>query len=178
MSSAMSSIVYTVESIVGRALLAAIVLLVFGAGVLRSFGHPIVWSVDMAQLLFVWTSFIGADMALRRRNLIAVDLFIRWAGPRARALVDLATSAVVLAFLAAMVVLGVQLTLSNLQREFGDSGISYGFVTGAVPAGCLLLALTLAGQMVETARSLWGRPKLVFSVLRAPAPQDFEESAL
>lgn len=173
----MSSFMFQLESIVGRILLTTIVLLVFFAGILRSFGHPIVWSMDVAQLLFVWTSFIGADMALRRRNLIAVDLFVRWLPARSRALLDAALSVVVLAFLLTMVVLGYELTLSNLPREFGDSGISYGFVTAAVPVGCLLLGLTLAGQLVETVRSLRRSPKPVFTALRAPAP-NFEETAL
>lgn len=173
----MSSFMFQLESIVGRILLATIVLLVFFAGIFRSFGHPIVWSVDVAQLLFVWTSFIGADMAMRKRNLIAVDLFVRWVPARSRALLDAALSLVILAFLLTMVVLGYELTLSNLPREFGDSGISYGFVTAAVPVGCLLLAITLTGQLLDTLRSLRSEPKLVFTVLRAPAP-NFEETAL
>lgn len=173
----MSSVIHQVESVVGRFLLASIVLLVFAAGVSRSFGYPIVWSVDVAQLLFVWTSFIGADMALRGRNLIAVDLFVRWAPPRTRALIDLATGLLVLAFLVAMAVLGYQLTLSNLPRQFADSGISYAFVTAAVPVGCGLLAITLAGQLWETVRSLPGSPKLVFTALRAPGTK-VEETAL
>ncbi|NYZ12604.1 TRAP transporter small permease [Azospirillum sp. RWY-5-1] len=173
----MSSFIFQLESIVGRILLATIVLLVFFAGILRSFGHPVVWSVDVAQLLFVWTSFIGADMAMRKRNLIAVDLFVRWVPARSRALLDAALSLVILAFLLTMVVLGYELTLSNLPREFGDSGISYGFVTAAVPVGCLLLAITLAGQLIATLRSLRHEPKLVFTELRAPAP-NFEETAL
>jgi len=173
----MSNTIFQIESIVGRFLLATIVLLVFIAGVMRSFGYPLVWSMDLAQLLFAWTSFIGADMTMRKRNLIAVDLFIRWTSPRTRALVDLIVGGIVLAFLVTMVILGYQLTMLNLEREFGDSGISYAFVTSAVPVGCLLLATTLAGQMIETLRSLWSAPQPVFTVLRGPAP-NFEETAL
>ncbi|SBW12930.1 TRAP dicarboxylate transporter, periplasmic component [uncultured Alphaproteobacteria bacterium] len=163
------------EALLARALLAGMVALVFSAGVLRWFGLPLVWAMDVAQLLFVWASFIGADMAMRRRGLIAVDLFVRWIPPRFRAPIDLATGSVILAFLVAMVVLGYDLVILNLEREFGDSGISYGFVTAAVPAGCGLLALTLAGQLWHTARSLFGAPQLVFS--SGPAPDDRSEPA-
>ena len=162
----MSDTIMRVESIVARSLLATMVGLVFFAGVLRWFGFPLVWAMDVAQLLFVWASFIGADMAMRKRSLIAVDLFVRWIPPRWRAPVDLLTGCVILAFLCAMVVLGYDLVVLNLEREFGDSGISYGFVTAAVPAGCLLLALTLLGQIRQTARSLFSDPKLVFSETR------------
>ncbi len=156
-----------IEALLARALLAGMVTLVFSAGVLRWFGMPLVWAMDVAQLLFVWAAFLGADMAMRRRGLIAVDLFVRWLPTRWRAPVDLLTGCVVLAFLAAMAVLGYDLVVLNIEREFGDSGISYGFVTAAVPVGCGLLGLTLAGQLWQTARSLFGRPKLVFSPDRA-----------
>lgn len=39
------------EFLVASLLLAAIVALVFLAAVGRTFGHPLIWSVDMAQLL-------------------------------------------------------------------------------------------------------------------------------
>ncbi len=163
----MSGKVLLIEAAIARALLALMVGLVFFAGVLRWFGLPLVWAMDVAQLMFVWAAFLGADMAMRRRGLIAVDLFVRWIPPRWRAPIDLLTGCVVLAFLVAMVVLGYDLVMLNLEREFGDSGISYGFVTAAVPVGCGMLALTLAGQLWQTARSLFGQPKLVYSEPRA-----------
>ncbi len=162
----MTDTILRIEAAIARALLAAMVGLVFFAGVLRWFGMPLVWAMDVAQLMFVWAAFIGADMAMRRRSLIAVDLFVRWIPPRWRAPIDLLTGCVILAFLAAMVVLGYDLVMLNLEREFGDSGISYGFVTAAVPAGCGLLALTLLGQLWQTARSLLATPKLVYSEAR------------
>ncbi len=163
----MSGKILRVEAAIARALLAAMVGLVFFAGVLRWFGLPLVWAMDVAQLMFVWAAFLGADMAMRRRGLIAVDLFVRWLPPRWRAPVDFLTGCVVLAFLCAMAVLGYDLVMLNLEREFGDSGISYAFVTAAVPVGCGMLALTLAGQLWQTARSLFGQPRLVFSDSRA-----------
>jgi TRAP-type transport system small permease protein len=61
--------------------------------------------------------------------------------------------------------MGYRLTMLNLERQFGDSGISYGFVTAAVPIGCLLLAITLAGQMLRTAATLRSRPQPVFAAV-------------
>lgn len=160
------------EGLLATLLLAIIVLLVFAAGVMRWFGHPLVWSVDLAQLLFVWVSFLGADMALRKRAHIGIDYLVKRLPATPRAVLDLVLGAVVLVFLLTMVVMGYQLTMLNLERQFGDSGISYAFVTGAVPAGCLLLAVTLLGQMVRTARGLRTRPEPVFA---APSAIHAEE---
>lgn len=162
----MSDVIMHIESIVGRTLLAAMVGLVFIAGVTRWFGYPLVWSMDVAQLLFVWAAFFGADMAMRKKGLIAVDLFVRWVQPKHRVYIDIATGLLILAFLLALAKLGYDLVMLNREREFGDSGISYALVTAAVPIGCLLLATTLIGQLWEAIRSIGRRPQLVFSNAR------------
>ncbi len=169
----MSSLFHKGEAVLAMLLLAAIVLLVFAAGVMRWFGHPLVWSVDVAQLLFVWVAFLGADMALRKRAHIGIDYLVKRLPNSTRAVLDLVLGVLVLAFLVTMTVMGYRLTMLNLERQFGDSGISYAFVTAAVPVGCLLLAITLTAQILETLRELRSHPKPVF----APAPKagDIEE---
>jgi len=151
------------EAAVGMALLAAIVVLVFVAAIMRRFGHPLIWSVDMAQLLFVWVTFIGADLALRRKAHIGMDLLVRPAPPRFRLALELALALVVVVFLGVLVVMGVELTQQNPERQFGDSGISYAFVTAAVPAGCLLLATTICWKMVALVLGRLGTREYVFT---------------
>ena len=152
-----------IEAVIGKLLLAIIVVLVFAAGILRWFGHPLVWSVDLAQLLFIWVSFIGANQALRARVHIGMDLLVRGLPIGARLWVEVALALLTLAFLLTLVVMGYQLTLLNIQRQYGDSGISYGFVTGAVPVGCLLLSTTLVGHLVRALRSPRDKASLVFA---------------
>jgi TRAP-type transport system small permease protein len=152
------------EAILAGFLLAVVVLLVFAAGLMRWFGHPLVWSVDLAQLLFVWVSFLGADMALRKHAHIGIDYFSKRLPPRARAMLDIVLALVVLAFLFTMAVMGYRLTMLNLERQFGDSGISYAFVTGAVPAGCLLMAATLLGQLWRAVMRLRSSPRPIFTL--------------
>ena len=53
-----------IEFAIAAVLLAAIVLLVFMAAIMRFFGYPLIWSVDMAQLLFIWLCFFGATRAM------------------------------------------------------------------------------------------------------------------
>jgi len=38
------------------------------ASVMRFFGYPLVWSVDLAQLLFIWVCFLGADEGHARED--------------------------------------------------------------------------------------------------------------
>src|SRR5690606_17086467 len=151
------------EGLLAGALLAVIVFLVFIAGVMRWFGHPLIWSVDLAQLLFVWVSFLGADMALRKRAHIGIDYLVRRLPGRWRVAVDVVLAAVCIAFLGVMAVMGYRLAMLNIERLFGDSGIPYALVTIAVPAGCVLLGLTLVQQALAALRSLQDRPRPIFA---------------
>ena len=117
----------------------------------------------MAQLLFIWVSFIGADIALRTKVHIGMDLLVRPVPPRYRRFLECLLALLALAFLITMAVFGYELMMQNIERIYGDSGISYAFVTGAVPAGCLLLATTIAGHLVSVIRQWRTQASLVFS---------------
>jgi TRAP-type C4-dicarboxylate transport system permease small subunit len=154
-------------------LLAIITGLVFVASVMRFFGQPLVWSVDFAQLLFIWVCFLGADKAMREKTHLGMEVPIKYLPYRYHLGVELACSAIVLAFLAVLAVKGYELTLLNLERTFGDSTLSYAWVTAAVPIGCVLLGASLLYNMVNA----WRRRRhgaLVYSRTpsdkAAPAP--------
>jgi TRAP-type C4-dicarboxylate transport system permease small subunit len=142
-----------VEDVLSKALLAGCALLVFVAAVTRAFGSPVIWAIDVAMLLFIWCAFLGADKALRRRQHIIIDIVVRhFPQPLQRALL-IVHWAVIVAFLGALVVLGVELTLLNVQRPMGDTEISYAWVTSAVPGGALLLLVTALTQLVGFVRN-------------------------
>lgn len=133
-------------------LLAVITGLVFVASVMRFFGYPLVWSVDLAQLLFIWVCFLGADKAMRDKTHLGMEVPVKYLPHKYHLWVELACSVIVLAFLAALAFKGYELTLLNIERTFGDSTLSYGWVTAAVPVGCALLAASLVNNMVNAFR--------------------------
>ena len=130
-------------------LLAIITGLVFVASVMRFFGHPLVWSVDLAQLLFIWVCFLGADKAMREKSHLGMEIPVKYLPYKYHLWVELACSVMVLALLAVLAVKGYELTLLNVERTFGDSTLSYGWVTAAVPVGCILLGVSLVDNMVK-----------------------------
>jgi TRAP-type C4-dicarboxylate transport system permease small subunit len=143
-------------------LLAAITGLVFVAALLRFFGHPLVWSVDMAQLLFIWLCMLGACRAMREKSHLGMEVLAKYLPYMGRLWVELICSVITLAFLGVISVLGFQLAWLNRARTFGDSSISYAWVTTAVPVGCILLGVALLYNMV---RAWQGREsgKLVYT---------------
>ncbi len=150
-------------------LLAAITALVFVASVMRFFGYPLVWSVDMAQLLFIWVCFLGADKAMREKTHLGMEIPVKYLPYKYHLAVEIVCTALIVAFLAVLAVKGYELTLLNAERTFGDSTLSYGWVTAAVPVGCALLA----GSLVYNLVGAWQRRRqraLVYS--RTAADRD------
>lgn len=138
-----------VEFAVAATLLGVIVVLVFSAAVMRFFGRPLIWSVDMAQLLFIWLCFFGATRAMREKGHLGIDLLVRHLGRRNRLALEIMLSLVVLVFLGLLAYEGYKLTMLNRQRLFGDSGLSYAWVTASVPIGCLMIGAALVNNLLR-----------------------------
>ena len=134
------------------ALLAAVTGLVFVAAIMRFFGHPLTWSVDMAQLLFMWLCMLGANRAMREKSHLGMEVLVKYLGYKPRLWLELICGAIIIVFLGILVVEGIRLTILNKERIFGDSTLSYAWVTSAVPVGCALLAGTVAYNMIQAWR--------------------------
>ncbi len=110
----------------------------------RTIGSPVIWAVDLAQLCFVWACMLGADLAMKKNAHIEIDIVVRYFSAPTRRLIAIVWLVAIAAFLAMLVWYGTQLTLMNMERVLGDAGISYSWVTSAIPTGCaLMLATTL-----------------------------------
>ncbi len=157
------------EDIVSKFLLAAITVLVLIAALSRTIGAPVIWSDDMAQLLFVWLCVFGATRAMRLKAHMAVDYAVKWMPRSPRWLLELLNAAMILGFLLTLAVSGYKLTMLNWQRVYGDSGISYAWVTIAIPVGCLLMSIEI---IIHTLRSFRDRQPIFFP----EKPNDLERA--
>ncbi|MCB9994301.1 MAG: TRAP transporter small permease [Hyphomicrobiaceae bacterium] len=159
----MAKLLEQIEFWLGVTILAIITGLVFVAAVMRFFGTPLIWSVDLAQLLFIWLCFFGAARAMRQRGHLGVDFLARLLPHKGRLVLETLLSLVFIAFMIMLAIEGYQLTFLNLERQFGDSGLSYAWVTIAVPVGCVLLSLVLLLNMIEAWRKRGPNGPLIFS---------------
>jgi len=164
----MSRFFAKLEIIAGSILLAVITALVFIAAVMRFAGHPLIWSVDLAQLLFIWLCFFGAAKAMRERSHLGVDFLTRRLAPRLRLILETAMTLLFAAFFLVLAREGYKLTVLNKERLFGDSGLSYAWVTIAVPAGCLLLLGSMTTNLIEAWRGSISRGRYIYSRKTSP----------
>ncbi len=150
-------------------LLAAITFLVFIAAIMRFFGYPLIWSVDMAQLLFVWLCFFGANRAMRDKTHLGMEVVVKYLGYKRHFWLEMLCAVIILVFLVLLAKEGTKLTMLNRERTFGDSTLSYAWVTAAVPVGCLLLALSLVHNMARAWQKR-GQGMLVYTRTQADKP--------
>jgi len=106
--------------------LVGLLLLMIGMAVtqifLRNlFGAGIVWSDVMLRILVLWVGLIGAMVASRRDNHIAIDLLDRYLPERAKVYTDF----VVRLFTALISMIVAYYSLSFVQMEFADGSIAF-----------------------------------------------------
>lgn len=145
------------EEQVAKILLAFIVLLVFVAALSRTLNYPLNWSVDIAQMLFAWATFFGADIAMRRDKLMGVDLFIERMTAKKRSLLQISHYLLIIVFLCGVVLFGLKLCIENYDRTFQTMEISYSWVTLSVPVGSVLMIITASLKLKRLIAAFTGK---------------------
>src|SRR5690242_2201332 len=90
---------YLVEIPAALLVVAEIVVLLMGVIGRYVFQEPIVWSDELASILFLWLAMLGAVIAFRRGEHMRMTAVVASAGPTMRAYLDLVATAAALAFL-------------------------------------------------------------------------------
>jgi TRAP-type C4-dicarboxylate transport system permease small subunit len=127
------------------AALAAVFVIVFANVVGRyGFGASFAWVEETARHLMILGAFCGAGLALREGRLVAI-MALPDALPRAvaRAL-RWGIVAVMFAFMATMLWLGIKFVEFGWNKETMSTGISRGIPYMAIPIGCALFLIQLA----------------------------------
>lgn len=83
--------------------LADIVVLFAGVVARYAYHSPLLWSDELAAIMFLWLAMLGSVIALRRGEHMRMTAFVSSAPPQRRALYELVATAACLAFLALVV---------------------------------------------------------------------------
>ncbi|GAA0381790.1 TRAP transporter small permease [Bacillus horti] len=135
------------EDFLTNSLMIGIVVFVFLASVMRWIGSPIPWSIEFAQLLFVWVIFLGANRALREDRHVGVDFFVNQLPFKVKTIIEIIMIVLIMAFLVFLAYSGSSLSLENSSRLINNLGLSYSIVTISVPMGSLLMLITFIGKL-------------------------------
>jgi TRAP-type C4-dicarboxylate transport system permease small subunit len=135
------------ENAAAALLLAAIVLLVGLASVARAFGQPIIWSVEIAQRLFVWLCMLAADIALHQNRHFGLTILLDRLPPAATRLMALLNQVIVAALLAFLLFYAFRNAVLMHPRLIGATQMNASFIHASMVLGLVLMLGTLAGQI-------------------------------
>ena len=131
-----------IEETITICLLGGIAGLIFVSAIMRYIGKPINWANDIALLLFSWLVFFGADLIMREKNLVDVDLVLQRFSLKARKFIRIASQLIIIIFLASLVRYGFPLAIESYSRKFSNMNLSYSWATISVPIGSIMLIVT------------------------------------
>ncbi|HTD32897.1 MAG TPA: TRAP transporter large permease subunit, partial [Candidatus Elarobacter sp.] len=132
-----------VEPVAAFLVLVEVVILAAGVFTRYVLGNPLVWSDELATIIFLWLAMLGSVVAYRRGEHISLSVLVRRASPRTRRVLETISSVVTAVFVIEL----VPATLKFFKQEQIDVtpalGIPQSYVVLAIIVG-LLLILVLA----------------------------------
>lgn len=108
---ARSPLDYVEEGIAGAALMVVIAATCWGVLSRYITAQPAAWAGEVAGIAFAWLVFVGAAAGLKYGAHMAIDMLVLRLPGALQRLVTLAADAIVLAFLATLLVLSVQFSI-------------------------------------------------------------------
>ena len=143
-----------VETLVVCAGLMVLIFTVFAAAILRFFGVDMSVSTDLAQLVFAWVSFIGADLAMRKDKHMGVDMLVTKFPLPVLNGIYLFNYILILFFLLFAVHYGINLCIVNATRKYQTLYISYSYATASCPVGCGLMCISSVKHIVKYVQNI------------------------
>ncbi|HLZ05293.1 MAG TPA: TRAP transporter large permease subunit [Bradyrhizobium sp.] len=143
-----------VEAAAAAILVAETVLLGAATTARYVFDAPLTWSDELATLLFIWLSMLGAVVALRRGEHMRLTAFIRNLSPAWRARVDALALTLVCTLLAALVMPTWEHVQSHLISPTPVLDISEAYREAAILVGILLMLLTAIDRLLQYATTM------------------------
>ena len=144
-----ASLVASIESWLGMlvetpaAILVVAEIVILFAGVVARYGlrQPLVWSDELASILFLWLAMLGAAVAFRRSEHMRMTAVLSSAGPAMRAYLDVVATCAALAFLLMIVWPAWDYAYEESFITTPALQISNSWRAAALPIGTVLMAL-------------------------------------
>lgn len=133
-------------------LLAAIVALVALAAVARAIGSPVIWSIEIAQLLFAWLCMLAADLALQEDRHFGLSVLGGLLSPRAMRWLEVFNLLILSGFLAFLLFYAWRNAVLMHPRLFGATQMNGSFVHASFVLGSALLLRTMLSKLIARLR--------------------------
>ncbi len=130
-----------VETLAAALVLAEIIVLFAGVVSRYVFHAPLVWSDELASIMFLWLSMLGAVVALRRGEHMRMTALVNSVRPHTRALLDTFAITASLAFLVLVIYPSFEYAHEETFIVTPALEISNGWRAAAIPVGMGLMII-------------------------------------
>ena len=154
MSGQAGEMIRRVETVCAILLLIAIVALVAIASIARAVGSPIIWSVEIAQLCFVWLCMLSADLALQSDRHFGLSILSDILSPGKKRLLELANRVVLIVLLAFLLYYAWGNMKLMHPRLIGATQMHGSYIHASMVVGLCLLLRTMISQSF----AVWRNP--------------------
>lgn len=141
-----------VEFACAAILLAAVVGLVGVASVARAMGSPIIWSIEVAQLLFLWLCIIAIDLGLQDERHFGISLMLDNVSPAARKAIEIINVVVMIGLLAYLLQFAWKNMILMHPRLDGALQIPGSYFHASMVVGFALMVRTLIMKLIRSGR--------------------------
>ena len=142
-----------VELACAAVLLAAVVILVGVASVARAAGSPVIWSIEVAQLLFLWLCVFAIDLALQDERHFGIGLILDNVPAAGRKAVEIVNLAVMIALLAYLIRFAWKNMILMHPRLDGALQTPGSYFHASMVVGFALMIRTLVVKLVARIRA-------------------------
>jgi tripartite ATP-independent transporter DctM subunit len=136
---------------IGAAIVVAETVILFAGVVSRYvFNSPIIWTDELANLLFLWLSMIGTVVALRGNGHMRLTTLVNWVRPGLGKWFNSIAALVVIAFVIEILLPAYEYTRDQQFTELTTLGISEGWRAVSILIGMSLGAVIAILTLVQT----------------------------
>jgi TRAP-type C4-dicarboxylate transport system permease small subunit len=105
------------------------------------FSSPAEWTEELSRYALVWTTFLGASIAVRNYSHLGVDFFVGFVPEKLNKIIAFLINLIIIIILFVVIYQGYLIVeVVSGQRSF-SLGFSMGYVYAAVPVGALLMLI-------------------------------------
>ncbi|MGI4777374.1 MAG: TRAP transporter large permease subunit [Janthinobacterium lividum] len=130
-----------VENVAALLLIGEICILFAGIVARYVFHAPLIWSDELAQLMFIWLAMLGAVIALRRGEHMRMSTFANRARPAFRALLETVAMVAAMVFLAFILPPAYEYTVDEHFMTMPGLDLPSSWRAAALPMGMALMVV-------------------------------------
>lgn len=111
--------------------------------------NPSTFSEEASRFMMIWLALLGSAFALRKRELVAVDVIYNALKGKKKRIITMIISVISIFFYLIMIIYGYKMANSISFQTAPTTGISMFWPMLAIPAGGLLLLLNAIAVSIE-----------------------------